>query len=117
MVYYKYGHAFRDLRLQHNLPMSAFEELGITKATISNFENGKNMIAFDKLDMALQEMHVTLLDYSLVLNNGELDYFIVVFQDIENSYYQNNVRKLKYIYEEIMEQARQEDVTHTSILV
>ncbi|WP_254245738.1 hypothetical protein [Lactococcus cremoris] len=36
MVYFKYGKAFHDLRIQHGFSLSAFEELGIAKSTLSN---------------------------------------------------------------------------------
>lgn len=86
MVYFKYGKAFHDLRIQHGFSLSAFEELGIAKSTLSNFENGKSMLSFDRLDFALQKMNVSPLDYSLMINNGEQDNYISIFDEIEHAY-------------------------------
>lgn len=100
MVYFKYGKAFHDLRIQHGFSLSAFEELGIAKSTLSNFENGKSMLSFDRLDFALQKMNVSPLDYSLMINNGEQDSYTSVFAEIEQAYYQRNIKQLQEIYQE-----------------
>lgn len=99
MVYFKYGKAFHDLRIQHGFSLSAFEELGIAKSTLSNFENGKSMLSFDRLDFALQKMNVSPLDYSLMINNGEQDSYISIFDEIEQSYYQRDINHLQEIYQ------------------
>lgn len=99
MVYFKYGKAFHDLRIQHGFSLSAFEELGIAKSTLSNFENGKSMLSFDRLDFALQKMNVSPLDYSLMINNGEQDSYISIFDEIEQSYYQRDIKHLQEIYQ------------------
>ncbi|MEG1486214.1 helix-turn-helix domain-containing protein [Lactococcus sp.] len=100
MVYFKYGKAFHDLRIQHGFSLSAFEELGIAKSTLSNFENGKSMLSFDRLDSALQKMNVSPLDYSIMINNGEQESYISIFDEIEHAYYQREIKRLKEIYEE-----------------
>ncbi|NYZ58478.1 Rgg/GadR/MutR family transcriptional regulator [Lactococcus lactis] len=100
MVYFKYGKAFHDLRIQHGFSLSAFEELGIAKSTLSNFENGKSMLSFDRLDFALQKMNVSPLDYSLMINNGEQDSYISIFDEIEQAYYQRDIKHLQEIYQE-----------------
>lgn len=100
MVYFKYGKAFHDLRIQHGFSLSAFEELGIAKSTLSNFENGKSMLSFDRLDFALQKMNVSPLDYSLMINNGEQDSYTSIFDEIEKAYYQRNIKQLQEIYQE-----------------
>ncbi len=99
MIYPKYGEAFRKLRLQHRLSLADFEHLGIAKSTLSHFENGKNMLAFDKLDMALQEMHTSLQDYALLVNNLQPDYFVIQFHKIEKAYLKKDYSTLKTIYQ------------------
>lgn len=103
MVYRKYGAAFHQLRIQHNLSLSAFEDLGIAKSTLSNFENGKSMISFDKLDAALAKMNTSPFDYSILINNGEPDYFVSLFSRIETAYFQNNIKQLQEIEQETRE--------------
>lgn len=71
MIYKKYGEVFKKLRLQHHLLLSDFERVGLSKSTLSYFENGKSMISLDKLDLALQEMHTTFRSYMLMINNDE----------------------------------------------
>ncbi|BAV01858.1 hypothetical protein LG21E20_08690 [Lactococcus formosensis] len=53
MIYKKYGEVFKKLRLQHHLLLSDFERVGLSKSTLSYFENGKSMISLDKLDPCL----------------------------------------------------------------
>lgn len=100
MPYRKYGQSFRNLRLQHHLSQKYFEKIGISAAMLSVFENGKSMISFDKLDDMLQEMNVTLFDYSIMVNDGEAGSFLKVFSDIENLSYKYDRKKLNAIYED-----------------
>ncbi|MFG7387500.1 hypothetical protein ACGO3R_00510 [Lactococcus lactis] len=44
-------------------------------------------------------MNVSPLDYSLMINNGEQDNYISIFDKIEHAYYQRNIKQLQYIYE------------------
>lgn len=107
MVYLKYGKTFRDLRIQHELSLSDFQDLGISKSSLSNFENGKSMIAFDTLDLALQKMNTSLHDYSLIINDGVQDDYISIFTEIEYAYYFNDTKELQRIYEDYRGQDEQ----------
>ncbi len=98
MSYIKYGESFRQLRKQHHKTLEYFESLGISKGTLSQFENGKTLLSFDKLDMALQKMNVTMTSYILMINNRESEYFIMQFLEIEHAYMTRNKVKLKKIY-------------------
>ena len=98
MSYSKYGESFRTLRKQHKKTLEYFESLGISKGTLSQFENGKTLLSFDKLDMALQKMNVTMTSYILMINNTESEYFIIQFKEIENAFVTRNKEKLKQIY-------------------
>lgn len=95
---------FRDLRTQKNFSLSTLELLsGVSKATISQFENGKSLVSFDKLEALLECMNLTILDYSLLVNNGIPEYFIVQFQDITKAFFEKDMHKLKEIYEKNLE--------------
>lgn len=59
----RYGKVFKALRRQRNLKLTAFESTGISPATISNFENGKTMISFEKLRALLSILSVSLCEY------------------------------------------------------
>ncbi|MCL2113130.1 MAG: helix-turn-helix domain-containing protein [Streptococcaceae bacterium] len=101
IIYKKYGQAFHDLRVQKNISLSYFEKQGIaTKSSLSNFENGKSMLSFSVLDEALQALQVSLFDYSLVVNNGNLDDFQEVFLNLEEAYFQRNRKVLQNVYQE-----------------
>ena len=76
---------------------------GVSKATISQFENGKSLVSFDKLEALLESMNLTILDYSLLVNNGLPEYFITQFQNIENAYYNQDEAELQYLYEKNLE--------------
>lgn len=104
MLYAKYGMVFRDLRSQKNYSLSTLELLsGVSKATISQFENGKSLVSFDKLEALLECMNLTILDYSLLVNNGIPEYFIVQFQEITTAFFAKDTQKLKEIYEKNLE--------------
>lgn len=109
MVYQKYGEIFRQLRKQRGLSTSSFKYLGISKTTISNFENGKQMMAFDRVEAALREMHLTLADYQLALNNGIPDHFIEAFHRIETAYLKNDIAKLAFLYQEYIDSYDERD--------
>lgn len=98
MVYKKYGEVFRKLRKQHQRTLKDFEKVGLSNATLSQFENGKSMLSFDKLKIALHEMHVTMTAYILMLNNGESEYFITQFIKIDEASINNDIETLKKIY-------------------
>lgn len=98
MSYSKYGESFRTLRKQYKKTLGYFESLGISKGTLSQFENGKTLLSFDKLDMALQKMNVTMTSYILMINNSESEYFIIQFREIERAYMTRNKEKLMKIY-------------------
>ncbi|WP_350356814.1 helix-turn-helix domain-containing protein (plasmid) [Lactococcus lactis] len=98
MTYKKYGEVFKELRQQHNLTLEDFKKIGISKSTISQFENGKSLLSFDKLDMALQEMNVMMSAYILIINDGESEYFLDQFEEIDYARLQGDEAKLKNIY-------------------
>ncbi|BAV02989.1 Rgg/GadR/MutR family transcriptional regulator [Lactococcus formosensis] len=100
MIYKKYGGVFKKLRIQHKLSLRDFERIGLSKSTISSFENGKTLISFDKLDLALQEMHTTFRSYMLMLNNDEEDYWLNQLKKIEYAYFNKNLYLLEHIYVE-----------------
>lgn len=45
-------------------------------------------------------MNVSPLDYSLMINNGEQDSYISIFDEIEQAYYQRDIKHLQEIYQE-----------------
>lgn len=63
------------------------------------------MLAFDKLNLALQEMHVSLQFYGMLLNGREMDYFLIKFNEIDQAYYNDNQIRLHNIYKELVESA------------
>ncbi|WP_276421711.1 Rgg/GadR/MutR family transcriptional regulator [Lactococcus garvieae] len=63
MVIKKYGKVFKDLRKQRGFKLTSFQDKGISPATVSNFENGKTKIAFDKLQKMLHTLSVTTDEY------------------------------------------------------
>lgn len=100
MIYKKYGECFKTLRKQHGRALSSFEEIGISKGTLSNFENGKTMISLDKLNQALEMLNVTMATYCLIINNGQPNSFISEFKSIENGDINQNRKELERVYKE-----------------
>lgn len=98
-----YGHAFRKLRLSKGYSLSYFSRINISKATISDFENGRTIINIEKLDMMLNEMNVSLSEFDLLLNN-----YVPIFQEeflleLEEADYHQNQIKIRKLYAEAAE--------------
>lgn len=99
LIYKKYGELFRDFRNKNNLSIKKLSIFsGVSKATISNFENGKSMMSFENLVSTLEVMNMTISDYTLAINNGIPDYFITQFNKIEQAYYDEDFNTLEEIY-------------------
>lgn len=71
MNYEKYGSTFKKLRLQNNITLEEFSDLGISASSLSRFERGESMISFEKLISALHIMGVSLREFEYFLNNYE----------------------------------------------
>lgn len=98
MIYKKYGELFHDFRIRNNLSIKDLSILtGISKSTISTFENGKSMLTFENLVNALEVMNMTISDYTIAINNGIPDYFMTQFNKIETAYYDEDFYTLKEI--------------------
>ena len=69
----KYGEVFKKLRKQKGFKLTSFVHVGISPAALCKFENGKSMIKFDKLNLALGELSITLAEYEKCLNGFHLD--------------------------------------------
>lgn len=100
MSYKNYGEAFKEIRTHKGMSLSELEYIsGVSKSTLSQFENGNQMLSFDKLDRALEAMYVTLLDYSFVINHGKTEYFIAQFNEIEECFLNKRFKRLSEIYQ------------------
>ena len=100
MAYKTYGEAFKEIRIHKEMSLGELEYIsGISKSTLSQFENGKLMLSFDKLDQALDAMYVTLQDYYFVLNEGNTQYAISQFNKIQYYFIKKRYDKLTEIYE------------------
>lgn len=99
-IYKKYGETFKKLRLQKNLKLSSFSYLGISPAALCKFENGKSMLKFDKLCLALNELSVTLSEYEKCLNQYDLAHHEQCIQFVNIARMENDITKLKSCYEE-----------------
>ena len=61
------GEIFYDLRTQRNFRLTDFEKVGLSKSSLSDFESGKSILRFDKLDAALELMHIFLTITILII--------------------------------------------------
>lgn len=103
MVYAKYGDIFRKFRKQKNVSLTFLaNKSGISKATISQFENGKSLISLDRLERLLECLSITISDYFLLINNGIPEYFITKFQQIEAAFYNQDQDMLEDIHESFL---------------
>lgn len=94
-----YGEIFRDLRLQKGISLNKLQKIsGISKATLSQFENGNSLLSYDKLLQATKSLNITMYDYSLLVNGGTPEDFIVEFNNISQAYYNQDEVTLREIY-------------------
>ncbi|MGY3713873.1 Rgg/GadR/MutR family transcriptional regulator [Lactococcus petauri] len=99
----KYGQIFKELRLQKGLPLSAFNELGISKTSLFNFEEGNTMMGFDRVNIALNKLGYSLANYEELLNNYKPHYLEDTVQKMEESWMFHDVISLKQIEKDLIE--------------
>lgn len=58
MLKNNYGKTEKEIRKASGLSLSAFQDLGISPATLSEFENGKRKLNFKKLTSCLSILKV-----------------------------------------------------------
>ncbi|MCL2113353.1 MAG: helix-turn-helix domain-containing protein [Streptococcaceae bacterium] len=98
----KYGQTFRTLRERRGFSLSSFDNVGCPKATLSNFENGKNMIAFDKLYRVLRAMGETLENYSTLLENYPVSEAETILKEIEVADKKQDNKSLAELYKQLL---------------
>lgn len=99
-IFKGYGVAFQILREQRSFEFDVFKSLGISPYIFQMFEEGKVMLPFDIIDASLQLMHVSLSDFSYIVNKGQQDHFIELFDKIEFYDSIGSAPKLEEIFEE-----------------
>ncbi|SFL62086.1 Rgg/GadR/MutR family transcriptional regulator [Lactococcus garvieae] len=67
------GKVFKKLRKQRGFKLTSFQDNNISPATISNFENGKTKIAFDKLQIMLRTLSVSLEEFLIYTDEVDID--------------------------------------------
>lgn len=100
----KYGQLFKELRLQKGLSLSAFNELGISKTSLFNFEEGNTMMGFDRVNIALNKLGYSLANYEELLNNYNPQYLENTVQKMEEAWRLHDVISLKQIENDLLEE-------------
>lgn len=93
-----YGEVFKSLRKQKGFKLTSFVHIGVSPATLCKFENGKTMIKFDKLVLALKELSITLTEYEKCINNFELPFQEKLIRDTILAHHSLDTDKLKQSY-------------------
>ncbi len=122
-----YGEKFRLIREQKGLPLSFFAKCNVDKADLSRFERGQSMMSFEKVDVMLQSMNVSLAEYELVINNFVPDFQEEFLFEIDEADFSQDEKKLRSLYQEAKEsgygylslaaKARFEQLSRTEIMV
>lgn len=97
----KFGQKFKNLRLEKNYSLDSVS-VGITaKSSLYNWENGKGNMAFDKVILMLNRMHIepTELISDSVHNSIDIN-------DIFDAYNCNDVVKLRQIAQQALDKSR-----------
>ncbi len=98
-----YGEKFRLIREQKGLPLSFFAKCNVDKADLSRFERGQSMMSFEKVDVMLQSMNVSLAEYELVINNFVPDFQEEFLFEIDEADFSQDEKKLRSLYQEAKE--------------
>lgn len=98
-----YGEKFRKIRNQKQIPLSYFHTVGVEKSDLSKFERGLTMMGFEKIDMMLQAMNVSLAEYELIINNFVPGFQEVFLNEIDEADFNQEKSKLVKLYEEAKE--------------
>lgn len=103
MVYAKYGETFKILRKQRGYKLSAFEDVGISKSTLSKFERGDSMMSFDKLIVALEVISVTFFEFEKIINNFLPSTYETLLEKINTCLVSSQTDKFVSLYHEAQE--------------
>lgn len=101
MIDKRYGMIFRQIREQKQLPLSYFEKYGVRKSNLARFERGETMMGFERVDIMLQAMDVSLSDYALFYNYYLPDYQEHFLFEIEQAELNLNYQRIEKLHEEI----------------
>lgn len=101
MINKRYGAVFRQLREQKELPLSFFEKVGISKSSISKFERGEVMMAYDKIYCLLDAIDVSVAEYDLLINNFYSPFQELFFIEMEKAEFSQNKKRLQKLFEEV----------------
>lgn len=97
MVFEKYGETFKELRIQLGRKREDFERIGISRAALTKFENGKSMMGFDRVTYALEELGVSLEEFEYLTSDYSVEYREKLLNIIEKSLYLEDRRRIKEI--------------------
>lgn len=103
MTFAGYGKNFRLIRNQKGVPLSFFQKMGIDKTGLSRFERGLSMMGFEKVDVMLQQMNVSLAEYELAVNHFVPDFQEEFLFEIEEADFAQDIAKLRALYKEARE--------------
>lgn len=102
-IYPRYGKVFKRLREQRGFSLQDFSDIPVTSHQIKLFEASIIMLGFDMIYAMLQEMDVSLQDYSFLLNKGAEEPFGALLQEIDCAYYKGDKAVLQKFYLETKE--------------
>ncbi|WP_187230075.1 MULTISPECIES: Rgg/GadR/MutR family transcriptional regulator [unclassified Lactococcus] len=102
--YQRYGRVFRSLREQRGFETTDFTDLGLSPLMLDLFEEGKIMPPLNKIDDALQKMHIPLSDFSFFLNNGSEEVILALFHKLDYADCYSNFELIQQLYDEAKNQ-------------
>jgi transcriptional activator, Rgg/GadR/MutR family, C-terminal domain len=115
MIYNKYGKTFQLIRKQLKLPLSYFTSYGISTTSLSDFENGKTMMRFDKVLIALDAMNISLAEFELALNHYHPSEMSSFLQKLKESIILDNETELQKLLN-VAQQSNNEPLVTTVLI-
>ncbi|MGT2751279.1 XRE/MutR family transcriptional regulator [Streptococcus orisasini] len=93
----KLGELYKELRMARGLKLKDVARDNLSVSQLSKFENGQNMLAADKLLLAISGIHMTFSEFGHALNNYKESDFFKIGNKIVELQSKRDIESLKKI--------------------
>lgn len=91
----KYGLTFHRIRKQKGYKLTSFEEIGLSKSALSEFERGNSVPRFDKVVKALQLMGIPLYEFEQFVQYSNHEGIDKFFRELYPAYFGQEKAKIE----------------------
>ncbi|MDR0200326.1 MAG: helix-turn-helix domain-containing protein [Streptococcaceae bacterium] len=90
-----FGLVFKELRKKRGFKLDSFEEIGLTRSTLSRFERGVNSLGVDQFYEALRFMDIPIAEVEQTYLASGRGSFKAIYDELYEAYYTMDVEKIK----------------------